>query len=99
MRERANYASMCLRILLVRGHVFVMGSEVCDEELTRKDAQRTRNSISHNVTRFANKSRLRFTLSSQFQVPNSISDPEDDMRRSSACISVDGMVVKRPMAH
>lgn len=42
---------------------------------------------------------LRFTPSFPFQVRNSINDLGDDTRRSSACTSVDGMAVKRPMVH
>jgi hypothetical protein len=40
----------------------------------------------------------RFTPLSRSQVPSSTNVHVDDMKRSSACISVAGMVVKKPMA-
>lgn len=42
---------------------------------------------------------LRFTPSFPFQVRNSTNDLGDDTRRLSACTSVDGMAVKKPMVH
>jgi hypothetical protein len=42
---------------------------------------------------------LRFTLSFLFQAHSSISDHGEDMKKLSVCTNVDGMVVRRPMAH